>query len=230
MSDSPKPSVKKVWLRRPEYRFGLVFLLLLITFVFLSSAPPTGRWVPLAAVILQSITLLAALLAADSGRNLLRVAVFVILLSLIASCAALAGNTIDQRGFAYGLSALLVLAAPVAILHGMWRRRTIDLQTILGALSIYVLVGMLWAFAYMTVQAASSHSLFAQTPTATAADCLYFSFVSLTTVGYGDLTAASGFGRSLAVLEAMLGQMYLVTVVALLVTNLRPVRVLNEPS
>ena len=54
--------------------------------------------------------------------------------------------------------------------------------------------------------------------------------MTLTTVGYGDLTAAGGFGRSLAVLEAMFGQMYLVTVVALLIANLRPARTLSEPQ
>ena len=59
---------------------------------------------------------------------------------------------------------------------------------------------------------------------ATVADYLYFSFVTQTTVGYGDLTAAGGFGRALAVLEALIGQLYLVTVIALLVSNLGSAR------
>ena len=57
---------------------------------------------------------------------------------------------------------------------------------------------------------------------ATTADYLYFSFVTITTVGYGDFTAASGLGRALASLEALLGQVYLVTVVATIVVGHEP--------
>jgi hypothetical protein len=51
---------------------------------------------------------------------------------------------------------------------------------------------------------------------------LYFSFTTLTTVGFGDLTAGSDAGRMLAVMEALLGQLYLVTVVAFIVATRRP--------
>jgi voltage-gated potassium channel len=228
--DSPRtPSKLRDPSLVPSYRFGIVFLLLLCTFVFLSSAPVGGRWVPIASVVLQGTTLLAALVAAQSGRTLFRVAVIVVFVSLVAAGVALVGDTSQQRGVGFGLSAFLVFVTPFAILQGIWRRRTIDGRTILGALCIYVLLGMLWAFAFTTVQEASTHPFFVQTSKAATADFLYFSFVSLTTVGYGDLTAAGGFGRSLAVLEAMFGQMYLVTVVALLVTNLRPARVRDDP-
>jgi hypothetical protein len=63
-------------------------------------------------------------------------------------------------------------------------------------------------------------SFFSQGVAATASRCLYFSFTTLTTVGYGDLTAASNLGHTLAVSEALLGQVYLVTVVSVIVGNL----------
>jgi voltage-gated potassium channel Kch len=70
------------------------------------------------------------------------------------------------------------------------------------------------------VGALGSEPFFVQTQKATTADYLYFSYVTQTTLGYGDFTAAAGLGRALAVLEALIGQIFLVTVVALLVSNL----------
>jgi hypothetical protein len=64
---------------------------------------------------------------------------------------------------------------------------------------------------------------------ATVAHCLYFSFTTLATVGYGDLVARSDLGHTLAVSEALIGQIYLVTVVSLIVSNLRPSRRTSEP-
>ncbi len=216
--------------RVPGYRFGGVFVLLLLTYVYLASAPPTGRWVPLLAMALMGATLLACLLASRSGSIAFYVALIVLAAGFASAIVGVLGGYETERAIAYGVSALLVVAAPIAIAHGVVSRGVIDRRTIMAALSIYVLVGMLWAFTELTIQAASSHPFFAQTKQGTTADFLYFSFVTLTTVGYGDLTAAGGFGRSLAVLEAMFGQMYLVTVVALLITNLRPVRKLGEPQ
>jgi hypothetical protein len=90
----------------------------------------------------------------------------------------------------------------------------------MGAICIYVLLGMLWAFTFGAIGALASSPFFAQQSTATVADFLYFSFVTLTTTGYGDLTAAHGLGRAVAVLEALLGQLYLVTVVSVVVGRL----------
>jgi hypothetical protein len=67
---------------------------------------------------------------------------------------------------------------------------------------------------------ARSAGFFAQHGPVDAVSYLYFSFLTLTTVGYGDLTAGNDLGRMLAVLEALLGQLYLVTIVAVLVANI----------
>jgi hypothetical protein len=80
---------------------------------------------------------------------------------------------------------------------------------------------MFFAFLFTGIGNAASGPFFAQEVHATSADYQYFSFVTLTTTGYGDLTAAGNLGRSFAVLEALTGQIYLVTIVALLVSNLR---------
>ncbi len=206
--------------RVPGYRFGGVFILLILTFVFLASAPPSGRWVPLVGLTLMGTTLLAAILAARSGKVAFYATVVVLLGGFATVILTIVGGYASEEAIAYGICALLVLAAPVAIVRGVIQRGVIDGRTILAALSIYVLAGMLWAFIELTIQAVATQPFFAQTAKGTTSDFLYFSFVTLTTTGYGDLTAVGGLERALAVLEAMFGQIYLVTVVAVLITNL----------
>ena len=205
--------------RVPAYRYGIVLLLLFATFVFLASGP-TADWVPLVAVILQSATLLAALSASGAPRRLWRVALVVVLVSLVSATISLVVGKKDVTGSLFVLNLLLVAGAPVVIIHALVRRRVIDIRTVLGAVCVYILLGMLWSFAYAAIGAIQSEPFFLEQASATVADYLYFSFVTLTTVGYGDLTAAGGLGRALAVLEALIGQLYLVTVIALLVSNL----------
>lgn len=84
---------------------------------------------------------------------------------------------------------------------------------------IYLLVGVFFAFLFGFAAAVGLGPFFASTPRAGAADYLYYSVSTLTTLGYGDLVAATALGRMLSVTEALFGQMCLVTVAALLVSN-----------
>jgi hypothetical protein len=215
----PEGAENRAGTRVPEYRFGVVLLLLFATFAFLASGP-SGDWVAVVAVVLQGATLLAALSASGVSRGLWSLAVAVVLVALVAAGSQfiVGGSKVDASLFLLGL--LLVGAAPVVIIRSLIRRRVIDLRTVLGALCVYILLGMMWSFAYTAIGILASEPFFEEQATATVADYLYFSFVTLTTVGYGDLTASTGFGRALAVLEALIGQIYLVTVIALLVSQL----------
>ncbi len=204
---------------RAEYRFGLVLFLLLVTFTFLA-AGLTGTWTGVVAVLLQGATLLAALSAAQVPRGLVRLAALVSAGALVVAATAPTSGK-EPNGLVALLGALLVGMAPVAIAWSIVRRRRIDVQTVLGALCIYVLLGMFWAFSFAAIGAFGSGPFFAQEASPTSASYLYFAYVTMTTVGYGDLTASGNLGRSVAVLDALLGQIYLVTVVALLVSQLR---------
>lgn len=106
------------------------------------------------------------------------------------------------------------------------RDEGVSLNTVFGALSIYLLIGAVYGLIYGMANALDQKlwnvSFFAQRmPHVVVGDFVYFSFITLTTVGYGDLTAAGQLGRMIAVSEALFGQLYLVTVVAVLVSNLR---------
>ena len=212
-----------------EYRFGLVLLLLLATFVFMAAAP-TGAWTRTILVLLQGTTPIAALSAAGVPRRLVRLAALVTVVAFAVTAVTTPVSGTTPTGLSALLNALLVALAPVAIVWSIVRRRVIDVQTVLGALCVYVLLGMFWAFVFSAVGAFGSAPFFAQQQSGTTADYLYFAFVTLTTVGYGDLTAAGHLGRALAVLDALLGQIYLVTVVALLVSNLGRGRLTREPQ
>jgi drug/metabolite transporter (DMT)-like permease len=216
-SDQPDDGITE---RERGYRFGVVLLLLFLTFVFMASGV-SGGWVRVVSVGLQGVTLLAALVASDVKPRLIRVAAIVVIVAFAAAIASLFfTSTSDGNGAFFALSALLVAVAPVAIARSMWRRQVVDTRTVLGAICIYVLIGMLAAFAFSAMGALGSGPFFAQIKHGSIADYLYYSFATITTVGYGDLTAAGGLGRECSVLEALVGQLYLVTVVALLVSNL----------
>ena len=121
----------------------------------------------------------------------------------------------------------VVIAEEPAIASGVVKQfrevRGVTMQTMFGVLCLYLLIGLLFAVAFGAIQAISDTSFFT-TIHGHRDDFLYFSFATLTTVGYGDLVAATDLGRSLSITEALVGQLYLVTVVAVIVSNLRPTR------
>ena len=125
------------------------------------------------------------------------------------------------------LTGLLVLVAPAAIIRRVATHPVINLNTFYGAVCVYLLIAMFFASCFAVIGVASGQGFFAQVKPpakASSTDYLYFSFVTITTVGYGDLTARGDVGRMTAVLEAIFGQLYLITVVALVVQNLGQAR------
>jgi hypothetical protein len=120
------------------------------------------------------------------------------------------------------------LATISAITRRIWQHAEISVLTILGALCIYVLLGLSFAFAYEAVGNLGSQPFFVSQEGGTRSDYMYFSFITVASVGYGDLTPQGGLGRALAVTEGLLGQIYLVTAVAALVGNLGRTRALRQ--
>jgi hypothetical protein len=115
------------------------------------------------------------------------------------------------------MAAIWVLAAAVGINVFASGRQLVD--RIFGAIVLYLLLGLSWAVAYAAV-ASTVHNAFAG-PIVGDGDFFewgYFSFVTLTTVGYGDITPVSRVARSLATLEALVGQLYPAIIIARLVS------------
>jgi hypothetical protein len=119
---------------------------------------------------------------------------------------------------------LLTLGTALVIALSIVSQGEVNTQSVTGAICVYLLLGMIFVFVYGAVAALGDGPFFAQATDGTRSLRLYFSFVTLATLGYGDYTPASELGHTLAVMEALIGQLYLVTVVALLVANIGPRR------
>jgi hypothetical protein len=203
-------------------RYGLLLLCLIVLFL-VSGIAPTGPWQEVVLTVLAATTLVLALRAGEVSRRLDQAAT-VLGTSLVIVVTVLAAAGESNVGVARISGFLLVAIAPPAIVVGVVRglreAGSATVRAVMGVLCIYLLLGMLASFLYGAIDRLGSEPFFTNGAPATTSNCLYFSFTTLTTVGYGDLTAASNLGHTIAVSEALLGQIYLVTVVALLVSNL----------
>jgi prepilin signal peptidase PulO-like enzyme (type II secretory pathway) len=213
--------------QRIHYRFGIVLCLIIVAIFFVMAAP-RGDGARFVSVTLQASVLVAAVIASKAHPWVIRLSVVAAVVGVAGSAAALFGT--DQFGdSAAGIVALgYVLLTPPAIATGVVRQFRdqggVTIHSMFGVLCLYLLIGLIFAVTFGVVHEVSDSDFFTiENPGRD--DFLYFSFATLTTVGYGDLVAATNLGRSLAITEALLGQIYLVTVVALIVGNLsRPAR------
>lgn len=201
--------------------FGAVLLLIVIQLVFRLAAPDED-WANVLSIVLQASILGTATVAA---RVPWRVARFVF--GFIATVIVLAISTllmVGQVGAFLLLTGALVVVAPAMIVYGSAHRvraeRVITLDVMFGVLGIYLLLGYAFSLVFQAIGDIGSGDFFADDSAESPANFLYFSFVTMTTVGYGDLAPAEGVGRAFAIALALVGQIYLVTVVAIIVSSL----------
>ncbi len=115
------------------------------------------------------------------------------------------------------LGALLVLAGAVAI--NVFAVGHAVRDRLFGAVVLYLLIGLIWAVAYAILDSMVPGAFAGvRKDDNAAADWAYFSFVTLTTVGYGDITPVARLARTLAILEALVGQLYPAVIIARLVS------------
>jgi hypothetical protein len=213
----------RAW-RQGGHHYGIVLLLILVSLVFQLAAPERD-WARLVTIGLQGVTLLVALRASRVGVAIMRAAIVIVLVAIASAIGAYIGFGVLGATAAHVLTILLIGFAPIAIARGVMvdfrEQGEISLHTMFGVLCIYLLVGSIFAFTFGIVDALSATPFFAEHASASTHNLLYFSFATITTTGYGDLTAGTDVGQSLAIAEALTGQIYLVTVVAAIVGGLR---------
>jgi hypothetical protein len=207
----------------PVRSFAGLLMLIGVALVF-QMAVPDREWSRLVTIGLQGAVVIAALSTAGADRRLMHAAGVMFAVLVLISTVTLIGFGGVAPAIPRLVTLFLVLLAPLAIAVGMRREllddRRITMQTLYGALCMYLLAGLAFGFAYSALDDLSQKPFFADGVEGSPADFLYFSLTTLTTTGYGDFTAGTGVGRALSISEALLGQIYLVTVVALLVGNL----------
>jgi hypothetical protein len=205
------------------YAYGWLLVLISTSLVFQLAAGDTG-FARVVTLILQAIALLAALRVSGANRWAVRAASIATSVAVLGALGLLIGSGELDDAASRLVTLMLVVLAPLAIVRGIVRQArdagAITLRTMFGVLCVYLLVGMAFAFAYGAIEALSNDPFFAQIPSGDQSDFLYFSFATLTTTGFGDLTAGTSLGRSFVITEALIGQIYLVTVVSLIVANL----------
>jgi ion channel len=210
-------------LARRGDRYGL--LLLLLVFSYLMSAFTTSRYTGAAEILLFVGALLLALRTSEAGPRAVRVIVAVVVIGSMTSLVLVLSHVNEIGiGVADLWTALILLVTVVVIVRRVLIMPTVSLQSIFGAVSAYMIIGLMFAAIYAAMGKLVPGPFFSGGSPANVRTFQYFSFTTLTTLGYGDFTAAGNGGRAVAVLEALGGQIFLATLVARLVASYRTPR------
>jgi len=202
------------------FRYGVVFLLILIVVVVLIVAP-ANDWAFAAVFALEGAALVVVVATSRSRPDVRRARTA---LSAAAAAAWVLGVALGAipAVLLQAAGGLITILIPLTLVGGLLRlvrARGVTLQVVAGALAIYLLLGLTFAWVIGLATHLSSAPYFASGTDGTQSTRVYFSFSVLTTTGFGDLTAGNAPGRALAVLEMLIGQLYLVTVIGVLVGN-----------
>jgi hypothetical protein len=207
--------------REAGYRYGLVLLLAFVVVVF-EVLTPGADWSRAIVVALQSVALLVVVATSQARSEVRRARATAVVVGALLVVVGVASGVVPED-VSYLVIVLLNAAVPLSLVTGLLRlvrSRGVTVQAVAGALAIYLLVGLLFAGVVSFIAHVDNAAYFAQGSDGSSSDRVYFSFTVLTTTGFGDFTAATSAGRALAVIEMLLGQIYLVTVIGILVGNM----------
>jgi Ion channel len=216
-------------IERPSRRYGLLLLLLLAT--YLLSAFTSGAWVGFIQIVLFAIAAFMTLRASGVRQRYTRLIIgFGLIGTALAAWLAVSRVSEVGEGIANIWAALVLLLTVGIIVRHVLTMGTVTMQSIFGAVSAYLILGLMFAACYSAMFHLGGDQFFASGRAGTTQTFQYFSFTTLTTLGYGDYTAAQSTGRAVAVIEALAGQVFLATLVARLVASFRGPSVQAPPA
>jgi hypothetical protein len=196
--------------------YGTLMILIVVAYTVMALVEDS-KWARSITSVLFGATLLLALHTSGIRGRIIRIVAALVVITVAWNFVLAATNHEPFTGATH-LSVLLVLVAPGVILYRIFRHPVINVETILGAIDAYLLLGIAFAAVYGVLD--SIDGPFFRQGAEDSVRFLYFSFVVITTLGFGDLTPRTDIGRVIVSLEALLGQLFLVTVVAVLVANM----------
>ena len=206
--------------REAQFRYGAVFVIVLALLLF-EVLTPDANWSRAVGIALSGAALSVAVTTSRERAQVRRArSLFVAGVAAVVVIGIAAG--LISAGATYVIGTLVLAAIPITLAGGVLRLINEDgvtVQAVAGALAIYLLVGLLFASAISFVNDVEHGTYFTQTSHPPNGVRVYYSFTVITTTGFGDYTARTSFGHALAVLEMLTGQLYLVTVIGILVGN-----------
>ncbi|MFE1645797.1 potassium channel family protein [Microbacterium sp. P01] len=210
MQRPPRPSQ----LLRGVRGYCVVFALVVVSYALCAvqtSADPSA-----AAFLVQLVTVAVTLRVADVPPAAQRAGWLTL---AVAGAATIGVAALGSQGLVLDVvlsaaSAAAFLIAPVAILVQQFRRRRADVEALLAAIAAYVMIGMAFTFVYNLLALLAPSPVFGDGTVDSLTSQLFFSFTTLTTVGYGNLVPVSPGVQTVAVVEAITGQLFLVIAIA----------------
>ncbi len=206
--------------RPPQFRYFVVLGLTLSVVVFLIAAP-TADWSRALAIAIEGVALVITVATSREREPVRRRRATSLGIAMIVAVLLIALGVVPQWLIAV-IAVFVTAGVPVALVRGLLRLLGDDgvtLQSVAGSLAIYLSVGLIFAWVIGFVTRVSDAPYFAQHTSGTQGDKVYFSFTTLTTTGFGDFSPATPAGHAIAVIEMLTGQLYLVTVIGLLIGN-----------
>ena len=223
--DNAALRTESLWWRRLGRSFvsadsyGLVLLLVVVTYVV--SVSLTEAWAGSIVLTVQLATVWLALRTSRARRVARLVAGIVLAVAaVVAVVSFFAHEPGAERGVIFAVCCLLYLIAPYSIVRERMLRREVDIETLLGSVAAYLLIGMFFAFAFKAAGEFGSVPFFGSAGKGSLSQDLFFSFVTMTTVGYGNLVPAANPGQTFAVLEAVTGQLFLVVAIGKIISGI----------